>query len=74
MWPEKDRWTQPEAWGGVGGLAGKGGQRVLETNPWRRIPAGSSVQAYMLQEPLEFPGRGVSFHSASPPEGTQVGL
>ena len=67
---------QTDAAGSLGEGAG-GGERRAEgsgNKPTEADSAGFSVQAHTLQEPLEFPGWGVPSHSASPPEGTQVGL
>lgn len=55
MWLEKDRQMQLEAWGRGQG-AGKGGRRVLETNPQRRIRRASLSRLTRFRSPWNFLG------------------
>ena len=63
MWQEKDRRTRA-----AGSQRGGGESRGEADSGGLLCPDSCASEA------PEFPGRGVSSHSASPPEGTHVGL
>lgn len=71
VWQEKDRRMR------AAGSQRGGGERRAEgsgNKPMEADSGGLLCPGSCASEALEFPGRGVSSYSASPPEGTQVGL